>query len=104
MIKANVLNTLYERKGIGNRTFSVTCTKENQGYSLCCEKKIKIRSKNKISDPKKSTSRKTIFSISIKINDLNEIDYYRFFSSLSNEEKEIFHKLVIKIAEKINHD
>lgn len=101
MIKENVLNTLYERIGIGGKTFCITCKKQENSYILIFEKKIKIRSKVKIADPSKSSSRKVILRACVQTHDFGTIDYNSLFYSLPGEEKKIFKALVIKIAGKV---
>lgn len=95
----NKTDTIYLRKGVGNKTYCVTCQKLDSGYSVLFEKKIKIRSKNKVCDVSKSTSRKPVFSSLINVANLDSIDYSVIMSSLVNEEKEMFRQIVEKLEE-----
>ncbi|PAV01491.1 hypothetical protein CBG25_16375 [Arsenophonus sp. ENCA] len=103
MIKGKELPTLYDRVGIGSKNYCVTCKKKEDGYDLLLEKKIKIRSKRKVADPNKSTTRKIVFSTNIRISDFDKISYDVLPSSLLYEEKNIFKNIINKIARKIEN-
>ncbi|HGK8529393.1 TPA: hypothetical protein ACKWS1_004397 [Yersinia enterocolitica] len=100
----NKTDGIYLRKGVGNKTFCVTCQKTELGYLVLFEKKLKIRSKKKICDETKSTSRKPVFSSQVGFTSLDLIDYDAVMSLLPDEEKAIFVQLVDKIAEGFKND
>ncbi|WGM08722.1 hypothetical protein [Arsenophonus nasoniae] len=103
MIKEKELPTLYERVGIGSKNYCVTCKKKEDGYDLLLEKKIKIRSKRKVADTNKSTTRKVVFSTNMRIGDLYKINYDVLLSSLLYEEKIIFKNIINKMLMEIEN-
>lgn len=92
-------NEMYIRKGVGNRTYCVTCQKMDDGCLLTFEKKIKIRSKKKIADESKSTTRQVVFNKIIKTQSIGSINHDDIFSSLSPVEKDIFINIIKEMTD-----